>query len=384
MTDDTDTTRETAGAGQGPAASGTAAPDAPLRDDTRGQQPFATPPRTYGQMVWHRYRKSALGLLGLWLVVFLGFLALFAPLLANDHPILCKYDGKLYTPALKEFVWTIPGMRQLLPKSNPFNLVTFDFERRLDPERGDWALRTPIPHGPNQTSTSLLHGPTAAHLLGTDEVGRDVLARMIYGARVSMLVGFVSVGISTLIGLLVGSLAGYFGSWVDIGISRIIEVVICFPVFFFILSIMAWFEPSIWNVMIVIGITRWVAPARYVRGEFIRLRETDFSVAARALGASNARIIFRHILPNALAPVFVTVTFGIASAILIEAGLSWLGFGVMPPQASWGNILRTAFDNIFTSSHMIYPPCIAIFIAVLSYNLVGDALRDAIDPRLSQ
>ena len=151
----------------------------------------------------------------------------------------------------------------------------------------------------------MLEPPSRQHLLGTDEVGRDVLARMVHGARVSMMVGFVSVGIATLIGIVIGSLAGYFGKWVDILLSRVMEVVICFPVLFLILSIMAWFEPSIWNVMIVIGITRWVGIARYVRGEFIRLREIDFSMAAQALGASHIRIIFRHILPNALAPVFL-------------------------------------------------------------------------------
>ena len=352
-------------------------------DETTGKQ-FPGAPQSYQRMVWRRYRHSRLGILGLWLVALLGLVALTAPLVANDHPLVCRYDGKLYFPALKEFFWSIPGGKQILPKSKPFNLVTFDFQRRMQPERGDWAVRTPIPYGPNRTSPHTLASPTREHLLGTDEVGRDVLARMFYGARVSMLVGFVSVGISTIIGLIAGSLAGYFGGWLDITVSRVIEVIICFPVFFFILSVMAWFEPSIWNVMIVIGITRWVGPARYVRGEFIRLRETDFTVAAQALGASHARIIFRHILPNALAPVFVTITFGIASAILLEAGLSWLGFGVMPPQPSWGSILRTAFDNIFTTTHLIYPPCIAIFLAVLSYNLVGDSLRDAIDPRLSQ
>ncbi len=338
----------------------------------------------YWQNVWERYRTSKLGLVGLGLVAFLMAVAFFAPILANGHPLLCKYDGKIYAPALHELLWNVPGGKQLIPKPKPFSLVTFDFDRRMRPDRGDWAVYTPVPYSPNSTSRHTLEPPSRAHWLGTDEVGRDVLARMIYGARVSMLVGFVSVGISTLIGLVLGSLAGYFGGAIDIVISRIIEVVICFPVFFFILSIMAWFDPNIWNVMIIIGLTRWTGSARYVRGEFIRLRETDFSVAAEALGASNARIIFRHILPNALAPVFVTVTFGIASAILIEAGLSWLGFGVMPPQASWGNILRTAFENIFTSAHMVYPPCIAIFIAVLSYNLVGDTLRDVIDPRLSK
>ena len=165
-------------------------------------------------------------------------------------------------------------------------------------------------------------------------------------------------------------------------ISRLIEIIICFPVFFLILSIMVWLKPSIWNVMIVLGVTGWTGIARLVRGEFLRLRGVDFSVAAIALGARPRRVIFQHILPNSLAPVFVPITFGIAGAILTEAGLSYLGFGVQQPNPSWGNILREGFDNIFSSPHMITPPCIAIFIAVLSYNLVGDRLRDVIDPRL--
>jgi len=344
----------------------------------------ARPSPGYWREVWGRYRQHRLGVVGLVFVVALVLIAFLAPVLANDQPLVCRYDGTLYAPAVHELLWNLPFGKQLFPKPQPFNLVTFDFDRRMREERGDWAVRTPIPHGPNRTSRATLQPPTAEHWLGTDEVGRDLTARMIYGARVSMLVGFVSVSISTLLGLLLGALAGYFGGVADTVISRIIEVVICFPVFFFILSIMAWFPPSIWNIMIVIGLTRWTSAARYVRGEFLRLREADFSVAAQALGASHVRIIYRQIIPNAMAPVFVTVTFGIASAILIEAGLSWLGFGVMPPQASWGNILRTAFGNIFTTSHMVYPPCIAIFIAVLGYNLVGDTLRDVIDPRLAR
>jgi peptide/nickel transport system permease protein len=177
-------------------------------------------------------------------------------------------------------------------------------------------------------------------------------------------------------------MAGYWGGWVDMVISRIFEVVICFPVFFLILSIMVWLEPSITNVMIVIGLTRWTSIARYTRGEFIRIKGLDYATAARALGAGNIRIMFRHILPNSLAPVLVTITFGIASAILVEAGLSWLGFGVQPPAPSWGNILRTAYDSLRIAPHLVFPPCVAIFLAVLAYNLVGDALRDAIDPRL--
>ncbi|MEE8141876.1 MAG: ABC transporter permease [Planctomycetota bacterium] len=342
------------------------------------------PGRSYWQLAWRIYRQSTTGMIGLALVILLIAVGLCAPILANGMPLVCKFDGKLYAPALIEFIWNIPGFHWIIKKSYPFDQATFDFDDSFNPERGDWAILPPVPYGPNATSSQILAKPSTAHLLGTDEVGRDLLARMIYGARISMMVGFVAVGIATIIGIVLGALAGYFGTWVDIIISRFIEIVMCFPVFFLILSIIVWLEPSIWKVMIVLGITRWTGVARYVRGEFIRLRETEYSLAAAALGARPQRIIFRHILPNALAPVFVTVTFGIASAILIESGLSWLGFGVMPPQASWGNILKTGYDNMLTSAHMIWPPCIAIFIAVLSYNLVGDALRDAVDPRVAE
>ena len=337
------------------------------------------------RQAWRRFRRVRAGMAGLSVVVLLLLIGLLAPVLANGsgHPLLCRYDGAIYAPAAKELVWLVPGGKWLFPKSPPFNLVTFDFERRFQPARGDWAVRTPVRYGPTHTSSLILARPSRAHLLGTDEVGRDILARMIHGARVSMMVGFVSVTISTLIGVVLGALAGYFRRTFDIVLSRVIEIVQCFPVIFLILSIMAWFPPNIWNVMIVIGVTGWTGIARYVRGEFIRLRDVDFTTAATALGAGPGRIIFRHILPNSLAPVFVPVTFGIASAILIEAALSWLGFGVQPPSPSWGNILRTAFESIFTTSHMVYPPCIAIFLAVLSYNLVGDTLRDALDPRLA-
>jgi peptide/nickel transport system permease protein len=195
-------------------------------------------------------------------------------------------------------------------------------------------------------------------------------------------VGFVSMGIAAVIGIFIGGLAGYAGGWLDIVISRIIEIVICFPVFFLILAIMVWLEPNITNVMIVIGLTRWTSIARYARGEFIRIKGLDYVTAAQALGIRRGRIMFRHILPNALAPVLVSVTFGIASAILVEAGLSWLGFGVQAPNPSWGNMLRSAYDALRIAPYLVFPPCVAIFLAVLAYNLVGDALRDAIDPRL--
>ena len=334
--------------------------------------------------IWKRYRQRKLAMAGLSLVSLMLIIGFLAPVLANkdEHPLLCRYDGKIQAPALKELTWNVPGMKYVLPKSQPFSQVTFNLRKRMKPERGDWAIWSPIPHGPNSTSQAVLQRPSAEHWLGTDETGRDVASRMIHGARVSMLVGFVSMAIAGSIGLVLGSLSGFFGGWVDMVVSRIIEVIICFPTFFLILSVMVWLKPSIWNVMIVIGITGWTGIARLVRGEFIRLRSVDFAVAATALGATPGRIIFKHILPNSLAPVFVPITFGIAGAILTEAGLSYLGFGVQQPNASWGNILREGFDNIFTSAHMITPPCIAIFVAVLSYNLVGDRLRDVADPRL--
>jgi peptide/nickel transport system permease protein len=199
-----------------------------------------------------------------------------------------------------------------------------------------------------------------------------------------MRVGFISAGFAVSIGLLLGSIAGYAGKWADMLISRLIEIVQSIPPFFLILAVLAWLPPRIEYVMIVIGLTRWVATARYVRGEFLRLRETDYASAAKSMGLSTPRIVVRHLLPNALAPVLVSATFLISTAILIEAGLSWLGFGVQPPNPSWGTILRSGYENLFTAPHMIAPPCVAIFLAVLSFNLVSDSMRDVIDPRLQQ
>jgi peptide/nickel transport system permease protein len=235
-----------------------------------------------------------------------------------------------------------------------------------------------------EQAVEVLQPPSDTHPLGTDQVGRDVLARMIFGTAVSMKVGFISMGIATIIGLFFGAVAGYAGGWLDIAISRLIEIVTCFPTFFLILAILAWLPPRIENVMIVIGLTSWVGIARYTRGEFLKLRKQDYALAARAIGAGPERIIFRHLLPNSLAPVLVSVTFGVAVAILVEAGLSWLGFGVQPPHPSWGNILRSGYDNLLTAPHMIPPACIAIFLAVLAFNLVGDTLRDVIDPRIQK
>jgi peptide/nickel transport system permease protein len=219
------------------------------------------------------------------------------------------------------------------------------------------------------------------HLLGTDDSGRDVLVRMIYGTRISLTVGFVAVGIYLAIGIVAGAVAGYFGGPADILISRIIEVVLLFPSFFLILTLVALIGPSIYIIMVVIGITGWPTIARLIRGEVLKQRAMEYVAAAQALGASSGRIIFRHILPNALAPALVAAPFGIADAIVTEAGLSLLGFGVQPPAPSWGALLQQGNDN-YAYWWLIVFPALAIFVTVTAFNLVGSGLRDAMDPRL--
>jgi len=230
----------------------------------------------------------------------------------------------------------------------------------------------------------MLMPPSSAHPLGTDVLGRDVLSRIIFGSRVSLLVGFVAVGIATLIGVLVGSLAGYYGGWVDQALMRLVDLMLCFPTLFLILAVIAMLEPSIWNIMMVIGLTSWMGVARLVRAEFLSLREREFVVAARALGASDLRLILRHLLPNSLVPVMVSATLGVAGAILIESALSFLGLGVQPPTPSWGNILTMGKDNIEIAWWLSVFPGLAILMTVMSYNLLGEGIREAIDPRLKE
>lgn len=228
----------------------------------------------------------------------------------------------------------------------------------------------------------VLMPPSPAHLLGTDTLGRDVLSRIIFGARVSLLVGFVAVGIATLIGVLVGALAGYYGGVLDQILMRLVDLMLCFPTIFLILAVIAVLGPNIWNIMAVIGLTSWMGVARLVRAEFLSLREREFVVAARALGASDARLIWRHLLPNALTPVMVSATLGVAGAILVESSLSFLGLGVQPPTPSWGNMLTMGKDNIEIAWWLSVFPGLAILVTVMSYNLLGEGIREAIDPRL--
>ena len=227
----------------------------------------------------------------------------------------------------------------------------------------------------------ILRPPGPGCPLGTDDLGRDVLSRLLYGGRISLSVGFLAVGLALLIGVILGAAAGYYGGWVDILIMRITEIVLMFPTFFFILMILAFLGPGLGNVMIVIGAFSWPGLCRLVRAEFLSLREREFVLAARSLGASGGRIIFRHILPNALGTIFVYATLAVGAAILTETGVSFLGLGAQPPASSWGNIIATGRHFIDSAWWLTLFPGLAILFTVLSYNLLGQGLRDALDPR---
>jgi peptide/nickel transport system permease protein len=253
----------------------------------------------------------------------------------------------------------------------------------LDSAKGERAVFPAIAQDPITPTPKVLSAPDSEHLLGTDFQGRDVLARLLHGARISLSVGFVAVGISLLIGVIVGGLAGYYRGWVDIVISRIIEVVICFPSFFLIITVIAFIEDrSIFNVMLVIGFTGWTGFARMVRGEFLKLSQQDFVTSARALGCGAARTMFVHILPNALGPVLVLTAFGVASAVLTESGLSYLGFGAPPPTPTWGEMISQGKTYIDEAWWLLTYPGFMIFLTVTVYNLAGDGLRDAMDPKM--
>ncbi len=316
----------------------------------------------YWSNVWREFRRNRFALAGLSIVAVLFVIALLAPLIANDRPYVFVDGGRAYFPLFKDY----PALKDV-------NFRT---------TRGSFSVMPPIPYSYSAYDLdAIVLPPSARHVLGTDEQGRDLAARMVYGTRVSILVGFIAVFIYVSIGIVVGAVAGYYGGRTDMLISRFIEIVMCFPTFFLILTILALVGPSLTSVMVVIGLTGWTGIARIVRGEFLKLREADYVTASRARGAGDARIIMRHVLPNALAPVLVSATFGIASTILIESSLSFLGFGVQPPTPSWGDILSQSRDFMDFAWWLTLIPGFAIFITITSYNLVGEGFQDAIDPK---
>lgn len=336
------------------------------RSDTRSPN--------YWLLVWRQFRKDRLAMAGLFLVLFLVGVALLASVLASNKPIVLKYGGRWYLPAVREsfFLPDHPDLRSLNFKR---------LQALLQPE--DFALLPPVRYSPTDYDLEvILSPPSREHPFGTDDRGRDVLSRMIYGSRVSLSVGFVAVGIYVFIGTVLGALAGFYRGAVDVIISRLIEVMMNFPTFFLIITIIAFLPPHIFWIMAAIGFTGWPGVARLVRGEFLKLKDQEFVTAAEASGVSAWRIICRHVLPNAIGPVLVAATFGVAGAILVESSLSFLGFGVPPPTPSWGDTLSQSRAYIDFAWWLTTFPGVAIFLTITAYNLVGEGLRDASDPRL--
>jgi len=314
-------------------------------------------------MTWARFRRSRLATFALAYVVVMALVAVLAPLLANRKPLFQRSAGGWSFPAVTDYWIDDP-----------------DIDRPT--ERATYALRAPVPFSPNTIDLAArLQPPGDGHALGTDDLGRDILARLIHGARVSLAVGLLATAISLIVGSLLGALAGYYGGAADWVVSRVIEVVLCFPFLFLVLGIVALFRPSIWTIMIALGLTSWTSEARFVRGEFLRIREIEYAQAARASGARDGRIIFRHLLPNALAPVLVSASFGVAVAILTESALSFLGLGVPLPTASWGSMLSMAHEHIEYAWWLVLFPGLAIFTTVAAFNVVGERVREALDPR---
>jgi peptide/nickel transport system permease protein len=376
-----------------------------------GQDHIAAP-ATHWRIVRQRFRRHRLARLGLWLAIGLCLLALLAPLLANDKPLVARWQGRLRFPAFTSYLesWPLPAfVVRPLRKTSFFSDHYSELEGRSWKDavrascgvagedwrlwhasaQGDWFFMPLVPYGfAEQDPSRLKLRPGDAglagtkHWLGTDNLGRDVLARLIHGCVIALAVGVLSVAIYCAIGVVVGSLAGYCGAWVDLAVSRLIEVVICFPSLFLVLALVAALGPSVFNVILVLGLVRWTGPARLIRGEVLRNKTADYIVAARALGLPERRVLFRHLVPNCLAPVLVHASFGVAAAIVIESSLSFLGFGVAPPMASWGEIGRQGRLHVGEGAwHLVLFPGLATFLTVVAFNLVAEGLRDAMDPR---
>ena len=383
---------------------------------------------SYGEMVLREFVKNRLNVICLCFIVFLFVLAIFAPFLANDKPFVIRVDGQLHFPIFRSlgandyciFLAAIMGCLQFyLIRRNrkriepsvrgevlgrqifvnmlvvfvgvvliyifiPRRLDATDYKGMVSSGKATGAVFTMVPYGYGRTDLKVREqAPSPEHWLGTDDVGSDVLCRLVHGSRISLSVGFIAVGISSVIGVFIGAILGYFGGKVDFIGMRVVEIMMAIPTFFLIITIVAFFPRSLLNIMVIIGITSWTGNARFVRAEFLKLRGQDFVQAAVSLGLPLRSILFRHMLPNGIAPVLVSATFGIAGAIFIEAALSFLGFGVAPPTPSWGQMLSL---GVGTTGRFLWWltlfPGLAIFFTVLAYNLVGEGLRDAIDPKL--
>jgi peptide/nickel transport system permease protein len=330
--------------------------------------------QTYWSLVKHQYKKNKLAVAALYVVIFLVAMALTADFVANDKPLYCSYKGNSYFPVFKEYAVML-GISKWEGEFLNVDWKSLTFETAIWP---------PIKFAPSNVDLFNSSAPPSTqtgHYLGTDGIGRDVLAGLIHGSRVSLSVGFIAAGIAIFIGVLLGSIAGYYGGKTDLVIMRFVEIMQLFPSFFLIITIVALYGSSIWYIMIAIGLTSWTGNTKLVRGEILKVRNMDYVQAAVSLGLSNPRIIFRHVLPNAIAPVLIAASFEIAGAILSEAGLSFLGFGVAATKVTWGSVLSEA-RGATSSWWLAVFPGFMIFLTVVAYNLVGEGLRDALDPRL--
>ena len=376
--------------------------------------------------VWKRYRSSFSAMLGLFLIFLLFLTATGAPLLANHLPLLARVNGEVSSPAFRElfapdstevfvskiFNWLLlilplAGLLKLFCRKRKKTFLILSLSaavlllipflccrphvdrtpwRQIAPDlkNGDFAVFAPMPYGPYETSSVPYLPPGRVHWLGTDHAGRDVFARMVYGARVSLAVGLFATGISMLLGTFIGLMAGYKGGRIDLLVMRLVEIVICFPAFLLLLILMSILldcgsRQSILLVIAVIGLTGWTGLCRLVRGETLRVRQNAYIQSCEAMGTPLWRILLFHLLPNVSGPIFVSFTFEVAGAILAESSLSFLGFGVQDPTASWGELLRQAFPDPLTYWHLMFAPGMAIFLAVCAFNLAGEGLRRALD-----
>jgi peptide/nickel transport system permease protein len=371
---------------------------------------------TYVQRTWRHFHADSFARNGLRVVIALFIIAALAPFLANNHALIRVTDGHFSFPIFRSLepiewrfllyvplgglvyfcrhwiffqagrsVFILVGIIVLIEIfigfARPINDTSND---RDSSSKVSFKLMPLIPYSPIESTPDQFAPPSFKHLCGTDSTGRDIAARMLHGARTSLSIGFVAQSIALTIGVAIGGMAGYYRGWIDICACRFIEIMDCFPPLLLILVAISLFESqnNMFYIMAVIGLTGWTGVARLVRGEFLRLSSLPFTLAAKAVGAGDFRIIVRHLLPNSLGPILVAGTFGVASAILIESSLSFLGFGMQAPTPSWGDILSESRRYIDFAWWLAFFPGLAILITIMSYNFVGEGLRDAVDPRL--
>ncbi|MHC2069294.1 ABC transporter permease [Bremerella sp. T1] len=339
---------------------------------------------------WRFYRRRFFAMAALFYVIFLGLVAIFSPAIVGTKPIVCYYKGNIYFPAMGYYY---PSWENaIFTTGDHFNNRYEPNLKKNDPD--SWAIWPLIRQDPIErvgddwfedqpgNPTDADGTPSWQNLFGTNFVGVDVFATLVHGTRIALLVGFVSMGIASVIGITIGAVSGYFGGWIDFVLSRFIEIVLCVPTLILVIALLAVVvSPSIWQVVLVIGLTGWTGIARLTRAEFLKIRQIEYVAAAKAMGAGPVRIMFVHILRNALAPILVPISFGIAAAIFTESALSFLGIGTDSQTPTWGDVLHDGQDHIRSMWWLNFFPGLAIFSTVLAYNLIGEGIQEATDPR---